>query len=224
MKILIVSATGFEIAPLQNLLEEQYEEQHPFHYKKDNTEVILLITGVGLTATAFALGRILSDESTFDLVINLGVAGAFNRDLKIGEIVEIVSEQFGDLGVEEADGSFTDIFEMGLTDGENAPFEANSLKNSLEEFNFFRKVRGLTINKVHGNEASIKAIRSKYSVDVESMEGAAFFYACKLSDAKCLQLRAISNYVESRNRDHWNLPLAIDNLNKAAWGLLKALK
>jgi futalosine hydrolase len=30
----------------------------------------------------------------------------------------------------------------------------------------------------------------------------------------CIQLRAVSNYVEKRNKDAWNIPLAIENLNK----------
>ena len=38
------------------------------------------------------------------MIINAGIAGAFNRSLKIGDVVQVVSEQFGDLGVEEKDG------------------------------------------------------------------------------------------------------------------------
>jgi futalosine hydrolase len=30
---------------------------------------------------------------------------------------------------------------------------------------------------------------------------------------KCLQIRSISNYVELRNKENWNIPLAINNLN-----------
>jgi futalosine hydrolase len=223
MKILIVAATGFEIAPLRLNLEEHYQKIEEYRYKNEKAEITLLITGVGLTATAFALGRILN-TSSFDLILNIGVAGAFHNDLRIGEVVEVVSEQFGDLGVEEKNGKFTDVFEMGLSDGAVYPFVDHKMINPYIEFNLLKKVKGLTVNKVHGYKNSIEAIKNKYHVDVESMEGAAFFYSCLLSEVKFLEIRAISNYVEPRNRDNWDLPLAIENLNQTVWGLLNALK
>ncbi len=224
MNILIVSATVFEIAPLQQHLEEHFNKIKPFHYKKNHVNIYLLVTGVGLTATAFSLGRMLSEEGQFDLAINLGVAGAFDKTLKIGDVVQVVSEQFGDLGVEEATGQFTDLFEMGLAEKNEAPYADGKMSFEVEGFHFLRKVAGLTVNKVHGTVASIEAIRKKYQPEIESMEGAAFFYACLLSNVKCLQIRAISNYVEPRNRDNWNLPLAIENLNKIAWSTISAIK
>ncbi|MGB0861569.1 MAG: futalosine hydrolase [Saprospiraceae bacterium] len=224
MKILIVSATAFEIAPLHLKLKEHFSEEQPFQYKKNNLEISILITGVGMTATAFALGRILSGEITFDLVINLGIAGAFDQNLQLGEVVQVVSEQFGDLGVEEADGSFTDMFEMNLLQNDGAIFYENAIQNPNEDISFLKKVKAITVNKVHGYSESISKIEKKYQADIESMEGAAVFYACKLSEVKFLEIRAISNYVESRNRANWNIPLAIDSLNDVAWALLNAIK
>jgi futalosine hydrolase len=52
------------------------------------------------------------------------------------------------------------------------------------------------------------------------MEGAAFFYACARVELASIQLRAISNWVEPRNRDAWNIPLAISNLNQSLAQLL----
>jgi futalosine hydrolase len=45
------------------------------------------------------------------------------------------------------------------------------------------------------------------------MEGIAFFHACLHHSLDFLELRSISNYVESRNRAAWNIPLAIQNVN-----------
>ena len=223
MKILIVAATEFEIAPLYQQLKEQFTQVHPFHFQNSNLEVVLLITGVGMTATAFALGRMLHDEETFDWAINLGIAGAFNKKLHLGDVIQVVSEQFGDLGIEEADGQFTDMFELGLMNSYEFPFENNALKMS-EDMELLPTAKGLTVNTVHGYSPNIETIQQKYSADIETMEGAAFFYACKMSNVKFLQLRAISNYVESRNRENWDLPLAIEKLNIAAWGLLQSIK
>ncbi len=52
------------------------------------------------------------------------------------------------------------------------------------------------------------------------MEGAAFFYACREAQVHYVQIRAVSNYVEKRNRDAWQIGLAIKNLNTFAAELL----
>ena len=79
------------------------------------------------------------------------------------------------------------------------------------------------MNTVHGNMASIEKVIKKYKPEIESMEGAAFFYVCEKENIPSIQLRAISNYVERRNKDNWNIPLALQNLKLALEKLLSAL-
>ena len=93
-------------------------------------------------------------------------------------------------------------------------FESGWIKNTKPKFDTdLKKVNGLTVNKVHGNHKSIEKIKSKYPADVESMEGAGFLYACRIMDVHAHQFRAISNYVEPRNKDNWQIEKAIDSLN-----------
>ncbi len=224
MQILIVSATPFEIAPLRAYLAVHFDSPSDFHFKKNGLEVKLLISGVGMAYTAFAMGSVLASQKV-DLAINAGVAGAFYRSLSLGEVVNVVSEQFGDLGVEEADGQYTDALELGLIDAHQPPFINGKLYNpAASEFSFLPQKKGLTVNKVHGTKDSINAILEKYEVDVESMEGAAFFLACLMSRVNFLEIRAISNYVEPRNREAWDLPLAIGNLNQILIELVKTFQ
>lgn len=214
MKILLVSATTFEIAPFQEYLNEKFACTQPWRYWKGELEIAILITGVGLSQTSYALGKALNNE-TFNLAIQAGVAGAFHRDYQLGEVVHVVSERFGDLGVEEADGRFTDMHELDLIPPHQAPFSDGQLLNSTAAaFDFLPKAKGISVNKVHGFESSIEAIRAKYQPDVESMEGAAFFHACLMEQIPFVQIRSISNYVETRNRANWKMALAIENLNK----------
>ena len=180
---------------------------------KTAIQVFPLITGVGGVRTAFALARF-SDMEHIDIAVNIGVAGSFNRTLTLGSVVEVKEDRFADLGVEERDGSFTDVYEMGLSQKDDylhsdcwIKNQNNSLEGKVEQ------VRGITVNKVHGHEKSIERIADKYHADVESMEGAAFFYACKNMDVTSLQIRGISNYVEPRNRASWQLEKAITNVN-----------
>lgn len=168
-----------------------------------------------MTLTAFNLGGLFARQR-FDLAVNAGIAGAFkDRNLGIGDVVNVTSERFADLGVEEADGRFTDVHDLGLVDANAAPFTDGELLNpSAEGFDFLPKCKGLTVNKVHGFQPHIDSIISKYPADVESMEGAAFFLACLLAGQPFLQIRSISNFVETRNRSAWDLPRAIKNLNE----------
>ena len=224
MKLLIVSATPFEIAPLQQYLEKHFIQSEPYRYQKGEVQVALLITGVGLPLTAYALGKVLGAEE-WSLVVNAGIAGALNPKLKIGDVVQVVSERFADLGVEEADGSFTNVHQLGLVDKNQPPFKEGLLYNAgSKDYQFLKGANGISVNKVHGAESSIIKLKELYpDAEVESMEGAAFFYACLSERLPFLQIRSISNYVEARNRDNWDLPKAINNLNNTLIDMVKAL-
>ena len=224
MELLLVSATPLEIQPLLAFLEKNYVRHRPYQYQQGDLSVHVLITGVGMASTAFALGRLLSNHA-YDLAINVGIAGCFRPDWPLGRVVQVISERFGDLGVEEADGRFTSVFELGLTDGQAAPFREGLLVNEgAGAFGFLPKAHGLTVSRVHGSASSIAQITQAFpEAEVESMEGAAFFYACLLEEVPFLAIRAVSNYVEPRNRDNWEVGLAVKNLNETVQELLQVL-
>lgn len=187
-------------------------------------EVDVLCTGIGMTATAFYLGKTLSGR--YDLSVNLGLAGSFNRNLALGDVVNVYSDRFSELGAEDGD-DFLTVAELNLPDDNAFLFASGELVNNsnfhskvIEEL---PKVNGITVNTVHGNESSIERTSSRFHPMVESMEGAAFLYCCKAEGIPCLQLRSVSNYVERRNKDAWNIPLAIENLNKKAIEILNSL-
>ena len=84
-------------------------------------------------------------------------------------------------------------------------------------------VCGITVNTVHGCEPSIAAARLRFNPQVESMEGAAFMYACLIHALPFAQVRAVSNVVEKRNRDAWRMADAIGALGTAALRILDTL-
>ncbi|HRD80245.1 MAG: futalosine hydrolase [Saprospiraceae bacterium] len=223
MKLLIVAATPFEILPLEQHLKNAFVPHGQSQFQYGRLNVTLLVTGVGLTATAFAMGQILAAQR-YDLIINAGICGAYDRSLALGDVVQVVSEVFGDMGAEESDGSFTDAFGIGLLGLDQPPFKNGLLLNEGgSAYDFLPKVAGVSVNKVHGSQASITALQQRLGAQVESMEGAAFFYACLMTQAPFLQIRAISNYVEPRNKDNWNIPLAIDRLNEVLAQMVNGL-
>lgn len=212
MRILIVAATEAEVAPLISEFDEPVPDGDPANCR-------LLITGVGMVATAFALGRHLA-SNTYDLAINLGIAGSFDRKFALGDVLEITQDTFAELGAED-DNDFLSIDKMGF--GEGTFYPGTKLSDLYNLFNTFNlpRANAITVNTVHGNEASVNKITERLQPQVESMEGAAFFYACKQMNMPCLQIRAVSNYVEKRNRDNWKIGPAIKNLNTFAIEFLK---
>lgn len=196
MKTLVVAATKAELSFFYqhfNLPEGDFVESKNFD---------LLITGVGMVATAFALGRHLSHKYT--LVVNFGIAGSFDRNIALGTVLNITEDTFAELGAENGD-DFLTITDLGF--GDNHYTARSQHKLDLPQ------AKGITMNCVTGSEKSIKNLVKRLNPTTESMEGAAVFYACKQLHIECLQIRSISNYVEPRNKDNWKIGLSIKNLN-----------
>ena len=182
MNVLIVVATKLEITSDE--------------IKKNPT----LITGVGMVNTAIYLTKELAKKK-YDLVINMGVAGSFSKELKNGDVVEAVEDNFSEIGFEN------NLEFSKFTDFDVKTKYLNSSRTSL------KKVRAITVNTVHGNKVTISEIVKRESPEIESMEGASVFKVCEEFNVPCMQIRAISNKVEKRNKKNWDLDLAIRNLN-----------
>ena len=170
-----------------------------------------------MVAAAFALGRHLCTDQ-YDLAVNLGIAGSFDQCIGIGEVIEVVEDRFSELGAED-DQTFLTIDELGFGESAFGP----TVKLSDFGIGNITQASAITVNNVHGNETSIKKITARLNPGLESMEGAAFFYACKQNGMPCMQIRAVSNYVEKRNRNSWQIGLAIKNLNTFAVEFLTRL-
>lgn len=196
MKILIVAATEFEIA-----------ESIPFLQKY---QVDYLITGVGMTATAFALGQRLAKKS-YDLLVNVGIAGTFDPSRSLGDLVRVTTDQIFQFGAEDK-GNFVSIETLGFgQSGFTAVLPETQLPPVYTQLD---AVEGISVNKVHGSEQSIKELNQTLSPQtIESMEGAAFFYCATQANLPAIQVRSISNFVEPRNTKNWNIPDALSKLN-----------
>ncbi|MES2678405.1 MAG: futalosine hydrolase [Bacteroidota bacterium] len=204
-KILIVAATALEITPVLRHIKIVPQATEGLFTGALNVSV--LITGVGMVNTAYNMGKYVHDD--FEYIINAGICGAFDPSLKTGEVVLVISDVLAELGAEDGD-NFIPYKDLGLG-GTDTYRSKHQMQNTL--IGSLKEVKGITVNKVHGNDASIKKIVDLHQPAVESMEGAAFLRACENSPARCLQIRAISNLVEKRDKSKWNIPLAVENLN-----------
>lgn len=197
MKLLVVAATEAEIGIFSSRMPH----------------IATLVTGVGMVATTYALMKRLAGHQ-YDLVLQAGVGGSFDRTVPLGSLVHVVSDRFGDLGAEDHD-SYIDIFGLGLLGSNDAPYTNGMLANPLSGAHrhiTLPQVSGITVNSVTGSTATV-AIRQQYGCTTESMEGAALHFVCLNEEVTFAQVRAISNYVEPRDKSKWQMKDAIINLN-----------
>jgi futalosine hydrolase len=178
-------------------------------------EIELLIGGVGAMSTSWSMTRWISSNENPDLAINSGIAGSYKDKYPVGSVVVPVSDCFADAGIEDGDKFFT-LQESGLISPDEFPFVKGSIPADTRYIEpvlkLLKPVKAITVNTATGSDLTIKRLTGKFDPDIETMEGAAFFYICARERIPFIALRSISNRVERRDRNKWNIPFAIDNL------------
>jgi futalosine hydrolase len=215
MQILIVAATDAEVGGLVARLGGRRRlGDRLWETSSDGRDVHLLITGVGMVATAAWCSRALA-ERPYDIALNAGLCGSFVDSLVPGTVVHVVADCLAELGAEDGD-RFLTLQDLGLEDRADARLGCAELRNAapppIAALDRLEKVRGITVNTAHGHESSIAAVVERLHPQVESMEGAAFMYACLMHKVSFAQIRAVSNVVERRNRSAWKVQEAIEAL------------
>lgn len=207
MKMLLVSATAFEVEPLL----------------RENPPLDVLITGVGIPHAMFQVNRKLLQQD-YDLVIQGGIAGAYDTKIEKGTVVVVERDTFGDIGVYEK-GKLHTLFETGLLDPGDLPYKQGWLCNPypLDQLDGLPKVSALTVNTLTDDQETIGRIREKFHADIESMEGAAFHYVCLMLRVPFLQIRSVSNLVGERDKGKWNMKESITHLNQEIKKIIRNL-
>lgn len=223
MKLLIISATSIEIKPLiTGLGKGRVLQHHVTRYRYNQYDIDILITGVGMVPTAVFTSIVLG-KYKYDAVFNVGICGSFNLDIPLGTVLNITSDCLPETGAEDGE-HFLSLIDLKLLDQDEFPFSGGKLINdSVFDSNLINGLliaTGVTVNTVHGNALNIEAFLKRAHVDVESMEGAAFMFSCKLHKNRHMQIRSVSNYIEDRDVSKWDIQLAVQNLNQFIFELL----
>jgi len=148
-----------------------------------------LITGVGILSAAISLSKAFQKKNCAN-AIQIGIAGAYSSSgLQLGDIVEVKS----DCLVEFLPWEPNTFFASGtLLQGNAIP------------------VKGATVSSCSRTE-EMDEVRGKLA-QVESMEGVAFFAACKEYGVEATQIRAISNYATKCEKEEWKTEDALMKL------------
>ena len=126
MRILIVAATETEVDPLVghfHYVADCAERVKAYSYAGHDVDVAT--TGVGMVATAAWCSRAMA-WARYDIALNVGLCGTFDRTLAPGTVVHVTSERIAELGAED-DEDFLTVQEMKLLGENEFPFTRGRL-------------------------------------------------------------------------------------------------
>lgn len=223
--ILIITAMPVESLLLESALANSAKTKIAgFEYlegKLGNLDVVLCVGGVG-KINAAAATAVLIERHSPRLVINTGCAGAYiGSGLTIGNLAVASEEVLGDEGVIVPSG-WKDLKYMDLPALEHRGrkhFNALQLSRHASEKAmqladyygvFLMRGRFATVSTCSGTRQRGDELAKRWNVIAENMEGAAVAQVCLRYGIDCLEIRGISNMVEERNIDKWELTLAVE--------------
>ena len=213
MRILLIAATTPEVQPFLDFTEAVKISDNLYSTFADENQINILIAGAGSVPFLFNLSKYIFTSEKPELIILAGIAGTFKREIPNGTLLEIAEEIWADTGAEDQDGSLLSMFDLGLWNVNESPFKKGVLTHTKSFFPDLPQARSLTVHTVSGTQERIDTLKSRFNPDIENMEGAALYYFAGKERIPCTQIRAISNLVEPRNRENWEIGLAIKNLN-----------
>ncbi len=178
--------------------------------------VATLVTGVGPVEASCALTAELC-RYPYRLVVNAGLAGAFDGAARVGE------------GVVVADDAMEIALENGaplkLPHGERTVERARSDAELVAHLRGagFPVVRGITVARVTSSEQTARRLATELRAQVESMEGFAMLRAAERLGVPAIEVRGISNRCGDRASSTWDFDAGISGLRRIARALFELL-
>lgn len=196
-----------------------------------SSDYTTLVTGVGQVETAVRLTAFLAGAPRLPVaVVNFGVAGAYVFDDREGagllDICLAEREVLADFGLcfdEEIQSlrgqSFTVIDTFDVDEGLRHRAEIVLGAAAIP----FRRGVFATVNCVSSTRRRGAMVAGPHQALCENMEGAAAARACMHYELPMLELRCISNLVEDRQQQKWQLRQACARCGEVTAHLVKEL-
>ncbi len=222
-RIDIVTATEMEASALRQAAESLGSGADDSYCGSIN----VVVTGIGMVSSARSLMKHFAMNGIPALAINAGIGGTYAEQPGVGDVVVVERDCFADLGIDD-NGRFIKAAEARFINAGTEPFDDEGWIWCRNRY--IEKVRGrlpfcsgITSDTVSGSEERIGRLRGLYGPDIESMEGASFFYICSLEKVPFIALRSISNRVEVRDRRNWHIERALKNLGERTEEIIRLL-
>jgi futalosine hydrolase len=218
MRVIITAATHGEWMPSFQKINPKYVGS------SKKFSVGFHESGIGMLASSISLMKMFTQE-TPSLIIQVGIAGCFDKKIPLGKVFAVKDDFAGDIGVME-NKVWKDLFDMKFDKPNDAPYEKKSLPNPwLNQFNVLNlpTKKSVTVNTISTNKSRIQLLSGRYKAVLETMEGASLHYMGRDLTIPFIQIRAVSNYVGERDKSKWKMQEAIYNLNETLLEFLDVL-
>lgn len=217
----IIGAMEPEIALLrQQITQCQTMERGGFTFfsgKINNTDVVLVQSGIGKVASAVAT-TLMIEHFKPDAVINTGSAGGFDAELNVGDIVISTEVRHHDVDV-QAFG-----YEMGQVPQMPAAYIphtalVNAAEQSIASLGFCKTKKGLitTGDSFICDPVRIDAIRQAFPTMLAvEMEGAAIAQVCHMLQTPFVVIRSLSDIAGKESPQSFEAYLEVAGKNSSA--------
>ena len=214
---LVTAATDFEMAAFCS----QYGE---------NRKLATFVTGIGPVETATRLASFLATfPHKVKCIMNIGIGGAYLGHPNGAELLDIClaeREILGDFGV-----CFDDRIEPLAVKGLGAKYDFELDQSLLQQVATILDAHKLscnvgnfvTVNGASATERRGRMLGDLYHGLCENMEGAAIARVCDEFSLPLIELRCISNLVEDRDRENWQIQPAAAKCAEAAAIVLRGM-
>jgi futalosine hydrolase len=195
---------------------------------------ILAVTGMGKVNAAAAITALLERHQPV-LIINTGCAGAYpGSGLAVGDLALATTEVYGDEGVLTPSGweSLEFIGIPALEWKGNRYFNEIPLSFSASEKAMqlavalglpIRRGRFVTVSTCSGTKSKGEELFNRFGGICENMEGAAAAQVALIYGVDCLEVRGVSNMVEDRDLSRWNIPHAVERVQRFVLKFIETL-
>jgi futalosine hydrolase len=198
-------------------------------------QVLLCVSGMGKVNAAHAATLLLTRFEP-EALLNFGVGGAYpSSGAKIGSVAIAKEEIAGDEGVLTLDG-FKDTEYIGIPLLKTAtsviystyPAPEPLVKRALRSLMSYQRPGEnaihvgtfVTLSTCTGTAARARELEDRYHGLCENMEGAAVAQVAELHGIPWLEVRGISNLVEDRDLDKWDIPRAVQAAQQAVYHII----
>lgn len=225
MKILVTAAEQQEL--------DRALKAYEFIKEKD-ADIVFRLTGIGAVNACYCVTKEIwnarVEGKPYDLVINIGIAGSYDLDeFPIASAAVISREYFGDLGL-ETDKGFADLFRCGIIGKDEFPYTDGALARQLlpysnieDAISRYKSGVGVTIQCITGDISRVEELKRLYTPHIESMEGAAVYYAALMEGVPCFEIRTVSNVVGERDSRKWKTMEALETLENCCREIFEIL-
>jgi futalosine hydrolase len=236
--IIVTAATHLELSLLINTLEAGDRlfigHREIFVGMIAERRTLLAMTGIGKVSAASAVAALLEHYEP-EILINTGCAGAYaGGGQSMGDLAIATAEVFGDEGVLTPDG-WHSLELIGIPalsrNGENHFNRFPLTRWAIDKAMYVAEAEGIilhqgefvTVSTASGTAERGKELFQRFGGICENMEGAAAAQVALLYGVDCMEIRGISNMVEDRDPDRWDIPLAVERAQRFIVQFIAAL-